>query len=50
MLNYLKKKWKRILPLAIGVLIGGFFAESLFGGFFYDLGHRIGEWIGSVLF
>jgi len=48
MLNHLKKKWKKILALVIGIVIGLFFAENLFGGFFYDLGYRIGEWIGSV--
>lgn len=46
--NTEKKKWKKILPWGIGIIIGWFFAESLFRGFFYDLGHRIGEWIGSV--
>ena len=30
MLNYVKKKWKIILPLAIGVLIGYFFAQTNF--------------------
>ena len=48
MLNHIKKKWKIILPMTIGVLIGWFFAETLFGGFFYDLGYMIGEWIGSI--
>ena len=50
MFNHIKKKRKIILPLTIGVLIGWFFAETLFGGVFYDLGHSVGEWIGSVLF
>jgi hypothetical protein len=45
-----EKKWKIILPLTIGVLIGWFFAETLFGGVFYDFGHSVGEWIGSILF
>ncbi len=44
------KKWIIILPFTIGVLIGWFFAETLFGGFFYDIGHRFGEWIGSTFF
>ena len=51
--NYIKKKWKIILPLTIGVLIGSFLAQTNFwtdGIFFYDLGHSIGEWIGSILF
>ncbi len=43
-----RKKWKKILPWAIGIIIGWFFAENLFWGFFYDLGYIIGEWIGSV--
>ena len=50
MFNHIKKKWKTVLPLTIGVFIGWFFAETLFGGFFYDLGHSVGEWIGSILF
>ena len=49
MLNHLNKKWKRILPWAIGIIIGWFFAENLFGGVFYNLGYIIGEWIGSIL-
>lgn len=49
MLNHLNKKWKRILPWAIGIIIGLFFAENLFGGVFYNLGYMIGEWIGSIL-
>jgi hypothetical protein len=48
MLNHLNKKWKKILPWAIGIIIGWFFARNLFGGFFYDFGYRIGEWIGSI--
>ena len=43
-----EKKWKKILPSAIGIIIGWFFAETLFWGFFYELGYIIGEWIGSV--
>tara|TARA_X000000950_G_scaffold5156_1_gene5332 strand:- start:1339 stop:1644 length:306 start_codon:yes stop_codon:yes gene_type:complete len=43
-----EKKWKKILPWAIGIIIGWFFAETLFWGFFYELGYIIGEWIGSV--
>lgn len=43
-----EKKWKKILPRAIGIIIGWFFAETLFWGFFYELGYIIGEWIGSV--
>ena len=45
-----RKKWIIILPFTIGVLIGWFYAETLFGGFFYDIGHRVGEWIGSTFF
>ena len=37
MFNHIKKKWKTILPLTIGVFIGWFFAETLFGGFFMIL-------------
>ena len=43
-----EKKWKKILPWAIGIIIGWFFAETLFWEFFYELGYIIGEWIGSV--
>ena len=50
MLNHIKKKWKIILPMTIGALIGWLFAENLFWGVFYDLGYIIGEWIGSVFY
>ena len=43
-----EKKWEKILPWVIGIIIGWFFAENLFGGFFYDVGYIIGEWICSV--
>ena len=43
-----EKKWKKILPWAIGIIIGWFFAETLFWESFYELGYIIGEWIGSV--
>lgn len=45
-----EKKWKKILPWVIGIIIGWFFAENLFWGGFYDLGYIIGEWIGSVFY
>ena len=45
-----RKKRIIILPFTIGVLIGCFYAETLSGAFFYDTGHRVGEWIGSTFF
>jgi len=41
--------WK-YLPIIIGVIIGLIFGERLFGGFFYDIGTKFGEWLGSLIF
>tara|TARA_B100000886_G_scaffold75008_1_gene48447 strand:- start:274 stop:447 length:174 start_codon:yes stop_codon:yes gene_type:complete len=44
--NFLKKYW----PILIGVAIGLIFGETLFGGFFYDIGRKFGEWFGNLIF
>ena len=44
--NFLEKYW----PILIGVAIGLIFGERLFGGFFYDIGRKFGEWFGNLIF
>ena len=46
MKKFIKKYW----PIIIGALIGLIFGERLFGGFFYDIGTKFGEWLGSLIF
>ncbi|MEO2099657.1 MAG: hypothetical protein ABGW63_02480 [Flavobacteriaceae bacterium] len=46
----MKKFIKKYLPIIIGALIGLIFGERLFGGFFYDIGTKFGEWLGSLIF
>ena len=36
-------------PFIIGVIIG-LMIDRLFGGFFYDLGTKFGEWLGNLIF
>ncbi len=41
--------WK-YLPNYNWYYIGLMFGDRLFGGFFYDLGTKFGEWLGNLIF
>ena len=36
-------------PYIIGAIIGLMFGDRLFGGFFYDLGTKFGEWLANLI-
>ena len=46
----MKKFMIKYSPYIIGVIIGLMFGDRLFGGFFYDLGTKFGEWLGNLIF
>ena len=46
----MKKLIWKYSPIIIGIIIGLMFGDRLFGGFFYDLGTRFGEWLGNLVF
>ena len=46
----MKKFILKYLPIIIGIIIGLMFGDRLFGGFFYDLGTKFGEWLGDLIF
>ena len=46
----MKKFILKYLPIIIGIIIGLIFGDRLFGGFFYDLGTKVGEWLGNLIF
>ena len=46
----MKKFMIKYSPYIIGVIIGLMFGDRFFGGFFYDLGTKFGEWLGNLIF
>ena len=46
----MKKIIRKYSPWIIGIVIGLIFGDRLFGGFFYDIGTKFGEWLGNLIF
>ena len=46
----MKKFMIKYSPYIIGVIICLMFGDRFFGGFFYDLGTKFGEWLGNLIF